>query len=69
MEITCILNDKNNSENNKNNNRRVCVSNDVGYNSVNIQIQSFQNNQWIDIGNIRLDGQSMIKAINNAMND
>lgn len=52
-------------------NRVLVIKNDTGYHNVNISIKEFFDidNTWHMIGHISVDGCSLIKAINNAMND
>ena len=50
-------------------NRVLVIKNDTGYHNVNISIKEFFNNTWHVLGRVSVDGCTLIKAINNAMND
>ena len=50
-------------------NRVLVIKNDTGYHNVNISIKEFFENTWHVLGRVSVDGCTLIKAINNAMND
>lgn len=50
-------------------NRVLVIKNDTGYHDVNISIKEFFDNTWHVLGRVSVDGCTLIKAINNAMND
>ncbi len=50
-------------------NRILVIKNDTGYHNVNISIKEFFDNTWRVLGRVSVDGCTLIKAINNAMND
>lgn len=50
-------------------NRLVYVKNDIGYHNIKIGIKEFNGNEWVVCCEASVDGNTIIKAINNAMND
>lgn len=70
MDVECVLHGNgfkipDNTERNK----LLVVKNDTGYHNVKIGIKEFYDGEWHILAVIPVDGCSLIKAINNAMND
>ena len=70
MDVECILHGNGfKIPDNTEGNRVLVIKNDTGYHNVNISIKDFFDNTWHVLGRVSVDVCTLIKAINNAMND
>ena len=70
MNVECtLLGNGSKIPDNTQGNRVLVIKNDTGYHNVNISIKEFFDNTWHVLGRVSVDGCTLIKAINNAMND
>lgn len=70
MDVECVLHGNGfKIPDNTEGNMVLVIKNDTGYHYVNISIKEFFDNTWHVLGRVSVDGCTLIKAINNAMND
>lgn len=70
MEVTCMIRGNGNTGiDETDGNKFLYISNAPGYNTVKVSIREYIDGEYSDIAWIDVDGVTLVRAINNAMND